>query len=212
MAVFFSKLCAIYRDNDFVVDTIVFMILNLHYIMLRLLFPQTRRDWLDKYFMIVDASWQRDLQLKASIFKPIHDLVDSIRQTRSEDKQIIKILEVGPGTGYNFRFYPPGVHVTTIDPSKILGKAASEAAEKHPDVTFHHVTGDACNMRMFKDESFDFVVATHVFCCIPDYHQAVREIHRVLKKVSSIKSWHTKKTCLCANYSNRMASSSRRRS
>lgn len=182
-----DKLSAIYRDNGFVVATLTFMILNPHKIIMRLLSPASRIEYMDKYFMLFESDWERDQQVKSAIFKPIHDLTNKRGKRHASDgSDSIRILEVGPGTGHNFRYYPSGVQVTTIDPSQLLGVRATEAAKRRSDVVFHHVTGDACNMTMFEDESFDFVVATNVFCCIPDYHRAIKEIHRVLKKVGTL--------------------------
>ncbi len=89
------------------------------------------------------------------------------------------VLEIGVGTGKNMPFYPPGLHITAIDLTPgMLARARKRAAELTLDVDLR--LGDAQALD-FPDDSFDSVVATFVFCYIPDPILGLREIHRVLK-------------------------------
>ena len=57
--------------------------------------------------------------------------------------------------------------------------------EKHPEVVIKsQLMGTAENMEMIADQTFDAVVGTHILCCIKNKEAAIREIHRVLRKVS----------------------------
>lgn len=88
-----------------------------------------------------------------------------------------KTLEIGVGTGLNFPHFPPGIQYTGIEPDPSMRKVALEKEKK-----FHvHVDeGDAQSLN-FPDSSFDTVVATLVFCSIPDPDLALHEVYRVLK-------------------------------
>ncbi|NOY98450.1 MAG: methyltransferase domain-containing protein [Chloroflexi bacterium] len=89
------------------------------------------------------------------------------------------VLEIGVGTGKNMPFYPPGLHITAIDLTPgMLARARKRAAELTLDVDLR--LGDAQALD-FPDDSFDSVVATFVFCSIPDPILGLREIRRVLK-------------------------------
>lgn len=90
-----------------------------------------------------------------------------------------QVLEVGVGTGKNIPFYPSGMEITAIDLTPgMLEKALKRASKLNLDVDLH--LGDA-QMMVFPDASFDTVVATCVFCSVPDPILGMREVLRVLK-------------------------------
>jgi ubiquinone/menaquinone biosynthesis C-methylase UbiE len=89
------------------------------------------------------------------------------------------ILEIGVGTGKNFPHYPSGASVTGIDiAERMLVFARKKAAEL--GLSFNLSEGDVQNLH-FPDNSFDTVVATFVFCSVPDPVQGLRELRRVVK-------------------------------
>jgi ubiquinone/menaquinone biosynthesis C-methylase UbiE len=94
------------------------------------------------------------------------------------------ILEVGVGTGKNLDFYPPGKKITAIDFSPgMLGKARNKVKGKGLSVDL--VEMDVQNLR-FAAQTFDTIIATFVFCSVPDPIQGLREIKRVCKKDGKI--------------------------
>ncbi|MEL7634635.1 class I SAM-dependent methyltransferase [Sporomusa sphaeroides] len=91
-----------------------------------------------------------------------------------------KVLEVGVGTGANLEFYLPGCQVTGIDFSLgMLQKAKQKLLRARVPVTL--VEMDAQQMT-FPDNSFDTVIATCVFCSVPDPIQGLKEVKRVCKQ------------------------------
>jgi ubiquinone/menaquinone biosynthesis C-methylase UbiE len=77
-----------------------------------------------------------------------------------------QVLEVGLGTGQNLRHYRNDIYLTGIEPEPVIEEiCVSGSAEQLP----------------FKNESFDTVVSTLVFCSISNYSQALLEAKRVLK-------------------------------
>ncbi len=90
-----------------------------------------------------------------------------------------RILEVGVGTGKNFAFYPQGSEIVAIDFSeRMIKRARKRAVRQDVAVTLHQM--DVQNMS-FLDASFDTVVATFVFCSVPDPVQGLQEVARVCK-------------------------------
>ena len=90
-----------------------------------------------------------------------------------------RVLEVGVGTGMNIPFYPSPVSVTGIELTSGMHDQAIQRAAVlgvSPDLRL----GDVQNLT-FPDASFDCVVATFVFCSVPDPVLGLREIKRVLK-------------------------------
>lgn len=91
-----------------------------------------------------------------------------------------RILEVGVGTGKNFDFYPHDKRITAIDFSPgMLSKARRKVIRKGVGVDILDM--DVQDLQ-FDDRSFDMVVATFVFCSVPDPIRGLREIKRVCKK------------------------------
>ncbi len=89
------------------------------------------------------------------------------------------ILEVGVGTGANFPYYPHNANVTAIDLSdRMLNKARDKAHQQGFQV--HLEVMDVQNLR-FKDNVFDTVIASLVFCSVPDPVAGLKEISRVCK-------------------------------
>ena len=90
-----------------------------------------------------------------------------------------RILEVGVGTGHNFPYYPAGIEVTAIDLSpNMLKRARAKAARDNVKATL--LQQDAQDLH-FPDNSFDTVVATLVFCAVPDPIRGLKEVRRVCK-------------------------------
>jgi len=91
-----------------------------------------------------------------------------------------RVLEVGAGTGKNLPEYPAGSAVVATDLSAgMLARAIGKAGRSAGKVRF--VVTDAEDLA-FKDGVFDAVVATCVFCSVPDPVRGLREVRRVLRK------------------------------
>ncbi len=90
------------------------------------------------------------------------------------------VLEIGVGTGKNIPFYPDKLEVSGIDLSSGMLKRAKQvlATEKNNRVTLREM--DAQQMD-FPDDSFDNIVATFVFCSVPDPVLGLQEALRVAK-------------------------------
>jgi ubiquinone/menaquinone biosynthesis C-methylase UbiE len=94
------------------------------------------------------------------------------------------ILEVGVGTGKNLDFYPLGKRITALDFSRgMLDKARKKAEKKGIGVDLRDM--DVQDLQ-FEDQSFDTVLATFVFCSVPDPIKGLREIKRVCEKKGRI--------------------------
>jgi len=86
-------------------------------------------------------------------------------------------LEIGVGTGKNFKYYPKEQFAIGVDLSEgMLRKAKSNSKRK----TKFLIQSDAQRLP-FNDSSFDQVVATFVFCSVPDPTVGFKEIKRILK-------------------------------
>ena len=87
------------------------------------------------------------------------------------------VLEVGVGTGKNIHYYPQDAKVTAIDISPrmlIRARRKAEASTLKVDLAEMDVQNLA-----FPDQSFDAVLASFVFCSVPDPVRGLRELRRV---------------------------------
>jgi phosphatidylethanolamine/phosphatidyl-N-methylethanolamine N-methyltransferase len=90
-----------------------------------------------------------------------------------------RILEIGVGTGKNFNYYPSGADVTGIDIADRMIDLARKNASKS-GLSFDIEEGDVQDLA-YADNFFDTVVATFVFCSVPDPVLGLRELRRVIK-------------------------------
>lgn len=89
-----------------------------------------------------------------------------------------RVLELGVGTGKNFPFYPRGGQLTAVDLTPgMLDRARVRARREAVPVALELADAQALP---FPDASFDTVVATFVFCSVPDPVLGLCEAYRVL--------------------------------
>ncbi|MBE1440783.1 class I SAM-dependent methyltransferase [Paenibacillus sp. OAS669] len=90
-----------------------------------------------------------------------------------------KVLEIGAGTGANFKYYKSANQVVAVEPDEVMLKKSLPLAEASA-VPIHVVRAGAESLP-FEEDTFDCVAGTLVFCTIPDPMAAWREITRVCK-------------------------------
>jgi ubiquinone/menaquinone biosynthesis C-methylase UbiE len=90
-------------------------------------------------------------------------------------------LEVGCGTGRNLPLYPPDVHLVGIDPG---WENLERARRRAPTVPLVRASAEALP---FKDDAFDTVVSSLVFCSVPDPMQGLAEVKRVLAQGGALR-------------------------
>jgi ubiquinone/menaquinone biosynthesis C-methylase UbiE len=119
------------------------------------------------------ARWYDPLMnpLEEKAFKKIR--LDLLRRASG------RVIELGSGTGINFPLYKDVHSVTAIEPSPYMIERSLEKKEKASvPIT---VLQESAEVLPFSEHSFDTVVATLVFCTIPNVEQALQEMHRVCK-------------------------------
>jgi phosphatidylethanolamine/phosphatidyl-N-methylethanolamine N-methyltransferase len=89
------------------------------------------------------------------------------------------VLEVGVGTGKNFRFYPKAARMTAIDFSPNM-LAIAKRKQRGKNISVHLDLMDVERL-YYADNSFDTIVATFVFCSVPSPRSGLKELYRVCK-------------------------------
>ena len=92
-----------------------------------------------------------------------------------------RVLEIGIGSGLNIPFYDTQrvEHLWGLDPSaEMWAIAQKNAAEHHLDAEYIQSSAETIPL---DNNSADSVLMTYTMCPIPDIHQALDEVRRVLK-------------------------------
>lgn len=89
------------------------------------------------------------------------------------------VLEIGPGTGVNMPYFPPGIRLTGIEPNPYLFPQLEAHAAKH-DLHVTLLEGIAEDLPVH-DNSVDAVVCTLVLCSVYEPAKVLQEVLRVLK-------------------------------
>lgn len=125
------------------------------------------------------SSVRRKYNRNATVFNWMDRMApDPVRQRMIGQAQG-RVLEVGVGTGANLGLYDPAVTTELVGIDFSPGMLA-RAKEKSCRVPLTLLEMDAQRMD-FPDASFDTVVATCVFCTVPDPVLGLQEVRRVCK-------------------------------
>jgi ubiquinone/menaquinone biosynthesis C-methylase UbiE len=125
--------------------------------------------------------WNRQARLYDLLTAPMERMLGLARGRGWVFERAAKgrVLEVGAGTGKNIAHYPEGATVVATDLSPgMLARAAEKTGNRSQAVRL--VVTDAEDLA-FRDGCFDRVVATCVFCTVPDPVRGLREARRVLR-------------------------------
>lgn len=94
------------------------------------------------------------------------------------------ILELGVGTGKNMSYYPQDAQITAIDLSgRMLAQTNKRLLEQGLEIDL--VQMDAQHLG-FPADIFDAVIASFVFCSVPDPVVGLRELARVARPRSDV--------------------------
>ncbi len=116
------------------------------------------------FFRVVDSYVHRLLgNRKAALFADLPD----------------DVVELGPGTGANLRYYRPGTRLVAIEPNPHMHPALARAAARRAiGLDVRPVGAEATGL---PTGSVDAVVCTLVLCTVPDPVAALAEAHRILR-------------------------------
>ena len=120
--------------------------------------------------------------LNALVFRVLDGYVDLVfgRRKRALFADLpSRVVEIGPGTGANLRYYRPGTTVVAVEPNPHMhAPLAATARKRGVDL---EVRARGAESTGLADASVDAVVSTLVLCTVPDPAAAVAEIRRVLR-------------------------------
>lgn len=89
------------------------------------------------------------------------------------------VLEIGPGTGPNLRYFDKSVKWTGVEPNPHM-RAYLEREASKVGLEVDLIDGSAMNIPL-PDASVDIVIGTLVLCSVPCQQTVISEVRRVLK-------------------------------
>jgi len=109
----------------------------------------------------------------------VNHLIYGTYKTRLFGNLLGQVVEIGPGTGVNFRYLPCGVNWIGIEPNEAFHNLLlSKASARGIHATL--ISGDAALIHL-PDESADYILCTLVLCSVPDPAAVIDEMKRILK-------------------------------
>lgn len=109
------------------------------------------------------------------------ELFRVLSEFKKPGKQLT-LLEIGSGTGTNFKYYPAGCKVICTDVSPNFQKYLKSSMSDNDQLTYERfVVASGEDMGAIEDESVDVVVCTLVLCSVNDIPQTLREVLRILR-------------------------------
>ncbi len=90
-----------------------------------------------------------------------------------------QVLEIGPGTGPNLRYFSDQVQWTGLEPNPFMIPYLEEAA-KAADLSIN-ISQTTLDHLDRPGNSFDYVISTLVLCSVPDLSKTLQQIHALLK-------------------------------
>lgn len=89
------------------------------------------------------------------------------------------VVELGPGSGANFRYYPRGTRVIAIEPNARMHPRLERAAARHGlDLDLRAAGGETIDL---PTQSADFVCSTLVLCSVSNRAAVLGEVRRILR-------------------------------
>lgn len=119
------------------------------------------------------------LKFKEETLKGVKDVVSHFPDFKA--RKSIKILEIGVGSGTNFKYYPDGSHLVVVDPNPHFKQYYNENRAEFPQIKSEEII--VCkgeDIDMVEDCSVDAVVVTWVFCSVENTSKILKQIKRVL--------------------------------
>ncbi|KAH9382459.1 hypothetical protein HPB48_000697 [Haemaphysalis longicornis] len=94
----------------------------------------------------------------------------------------LRLLEVGAGTGANFKHMKRVIRYTNVDPNREFGSLFWRELKRHPQSWKRWVAAYGEDMSELTSAQFDVVLLTYIFCSVNDPAKVLSEAKRLLVK------------------------------
>jgi ubiquinone/menaquinone biosynthesis C-methylase UbiE len=113
--------------------------------------------------------------------KKLFARMEELKAKRGDGRLVV--VDVGSGSGINFRFYPEGSEVICVDPNRHFEPTLRAGSVDWPGVRVVDYLATYCEkMReVIEPEVADAVVVSELLCCVSNVDLCLKEILRILK-------------------------------
>ena len=92
------------------------------------------------------------------------------------------VLEMGAGTGVNFKYYAEDAAVLAVEPSPYMLRQAKEKMRGRESIRLLQASVEQCyEEQVVQKNSMDAIVCTLVLCTVPDPQRALNYFYQWLK-------------------------------
>ncbi|XP_076321675.1 thiol S-methyltransferase TMT1B-like isoform X1 [Tachypleus tridentatus] len=144
---------------------------------------------IDRY---VSESIEKELVVfKKKLFSHMNTLVSYDPRLNTQGQGVIRVLEIGVGSGVNLKYYPVGCRLICVEPNPYFETYFMKNSEKFRHIEVEQcVTAMAENMAEIPENSVDAVVSTCVLCSVMKIQDVLHEIKRVLVPGGKFFTWN----------------------
>ena len=122
------------------------------------------------------------------------ELFEGLHQAARTSVTPLKVIEIGSGTGANFKYFPDGLDLTCFEPKPTFEPYVRKNADLYLTRSKLRIVNERFgDVAQFADNSIDAVLCTLVLCSVKDQAKVLATTRRVLKPVSM---WLTQPTYL----------------
>lgn len=119
--------------------------------------------------------------VKEELFSSLKEMKSSDPSLSNQGPGVIRILEIGIGSGVNLQYYPKGCHLISVEPNPYFEEYFRKNSSLFPHITVESfIQGTAEDMSSVPSSSVDVVVSTHVLCSVSSIPSCLSEVSRVL--------------------------------
>lgn len=132
--------------------------------------------WLSNYMSYRETGAM--LEAKEILFSKLESIVS--RDWYLRNLGLIRILEIGAGSGSNLTFYPRNCHLVAVDSNPYTAPYLRRKLTRVPVLLEMFLVQNSGSLNNVKSCYVDAVVTTHVLCGVRDLDAILKEIARVL--------------------------------
>ncbi|CAG0921155.1 unnamed protein product [Notodromas monacha] len=127
----------------------------------------------------MDGYNQLNDELKKKHFESLGNVQSKSEPLRGANK--FSLVEVGVGSGANFKYLPSNCVMTVVDPNPHFQKLFEENKKKFPEIEVSKfIVAAGEDMHEIPDNSVDVVVVTLVLCSVQSQAAFLSEVKRIL--------------------------------
>ncbi|XP_077538448.1 thiol S-methyltransferase TMT1B-like [Haemaphysalis longicornis] len=141
-----------------------------------------RENYFVFFYQFVDTLWADALtKVRSTALGALNGLESHDPELRKLGA--LRLLEVGAGTGANFKHINRPLKYTNVDPNKEFGSIFLEELKKYPEIEMERwVQAYGEDMSELENQHFDVVLFSFLLCSVNDPLKVLKEARRVLVK------------------------------